>query len=149
MIIEILITVPLIISYSRIFDPSGISIPFQDFVHWSGWMALLSMVISSTYLIAERIFPRTTRKMIKIHCLMGLLPLPFLLYHIYGGSKGLGYIPWTSNFILLMVIILQLTGAILKYSPISGKIRYYCSTLHPPLALGIYLYLIFHVLNKL
>ena len=70
------------------------------------------------------------------------------LIGIIGGGAILAIFPEKSDlFGLGLMLTVILTGVVLLYFPKSGTLRHYSRNFHPALVVGIYLFLLLHILN--
>jgi len=122
----------------------------KDLPHVSGWAGALGVAASAAYSLLRRGgYPGRSESMLRLHCLIGLAPLPLALIHVYGGLSAARPVHWVSYFLLILMAVTQVTGVVLRTMPGLGVARYYARSIHTPVALVFYANLAYHFLDKL
>lgn len=118
-------------------------------VHLIGWVTAVIILFSSILMIFRVFIPKLSSKIMRAHCILNLLSMPFAFLHFILGVNNMWDISVTSLFTVMLLLFLQASGVILYYIKDAGKLRYYLRVLHFPLGLAFFFCLFFHVLDKL
>ncbi len=125
------------------------SLASKDLTNVSGWAGAFGVAASAAYSLLRRGgYPGRSESMLRLHCILGLAPLPLALIHVYWGVSA-GPVHWVSYFLLILMAVMQVTGVVLRTMPGLGAARYYARSIHTPVALVFCANLAYHVLDKL
>jgi hypothetical protein len=113
-----------------------------------GWVGLAALVGAATYSFVRRASPRRQEEFLNVHIIFGLVALVPVLLHAYGRVDLNDPSDIVSVSAMLLMLVLQASGVVLRFMPRAGGLRHQSSSIHLPAALLLYLLLIYHVLVK-
>ena len=117
----------------------------MDPVEAYGLLALASVLASSSLYAMNRVVPSLSRRLMRFHCLAGLLSVAFTALHAAYNLYSLSG-DWSVLTNLGLALVIAGSGALLRYVPDAGQYRFHSATLHPALALALLVSLFFRVL---
>jgi len=120
----------------------------RDTAHLFGWMGLLIFAASVLYSALKRGFPKNVKTWIFVHCIMGILSIIFVVFHIINKIQALNPGHFISFFAFLLMVVIVISGILGRYAKVKF-IKYYWKTLHIPLTIIFYFTLAFHILEKM
>lgn len=106
------------------------------------------LATSASYSALKRGFPRSLKRWLGVHCVMGTLSIILVALHLINKIERMrpGYFISFFTFILMVVIVV---GGILGRYVRVRVVREYWRTLHIPLTILFYFVLAFHILEKM
>jgi len=112
----------------------------------SGLLALAAVLASSSLYAVNRVAPALSRRIMRYHCLAGLVSVAFTAIH---AAYNLGSLAgdWSVLTNLGLALVIAGSGTLLRYVPDAGQYRFHSATLHPALSLALLVSLFFHVLG--
>jgi hypothetical protein len=110
-----------------------------------GWLALVSVLVSSSLYAVNRVAPTLSRRFMRVHCLAGFASVAFTVLHT---AYNLESLPgnWGGLTNLGLVLVIAGSGTMLRYVPDAGSFRFHSATLHPALVLALLVSMLFHVM---
>lgn len=123
------------------------SIDLRDWLHWAGIVAFT--IFSITSIIALKTFRISVSDWLNIHCVGSTFSLALALIH--SRTKGGVILPvhYHSYFTLLLIVVLTISGIMIRFYPNLVNLRKYWLLFHLPLSVGFYITLFYHILVKL
>ena len=111
----------------------------------SGWLALTTVLASSSLYTVNRLAPPLSRGFMRLHCLAGLASVAFTLLH---AAYNLGSLAgdWSGLTNLGLVLVIAGSGTLLRYVPDADPYRFHSATLHPALVMALLVSMLFHVI---
>jgi hypothetical protein len=113
-----------------------------------GWVGLAAVVGTAAYSLVRRALPNKQEELLNVHIIFGLVALIPVILHAYGRVNLNDPSDIVSVSALLLMLVLQASGVVLRFMPRAGGLRHRSSSIHPTAALLLYLSLIHHVLVK-
>lgn len=123
-------------------------IDIKDTLHWAG-IAALFLVSITTVVALKRFRHRVTASWLNIHCVSTVVSASLALIHSRTRSGVILPIHYHSYLTLILMILLTISGAAIRFYPRSVSVRNYWSVYHMPLSVAFYATLVYHVLVKL
>lgn len=120
----------------------------RDTAHLFGWMGLLIFAASALYSALKRDFSKTLKTWIFVHCIMGILSIIFVVFHIINKNTSF-------KFRTLHQLFCFPTHGSNSYKRNLRSIyesqihKVLLETLHIPLTIIFYFTLAFHILKKM
>jgi hypothetical protein len=148
LLVGILLIFTGLILYRPIVIRSNWSIDVKDTLHWAG---IASMVlVSLTTVVALKWFRhKVTNSWLNIHCISTTASAMLAVIHSRTRAGVILPLHYHSYLTLILMILLALSGALIRLYPRSHAVKNYIRVYHMPLSLAFYVTLVYHVLVKL
>jgi hypothetical protein len=124
------------------------SLDVKDWLHWSG-IAAASLLSVSTVLALRLFRHRVTPIWLNIHCLSSAVSAGLALVHSRTKAAVILPVHYHSYLTLGLVLLLAVSGALIRLYPDNLYVRRYWRLYHMPLSIGFYVTLLYHVVVKL
>ena len=112
----------------------------------SGWLALASVIVSSSLYALNRVAPTSSQGYMRLHCPAGYASMVFTFIHVAYRIEALAG-DWSGLTNLGLVLVIAGSGTLLRHVPGAGPFRFHSATVHPALTLALLVSLLFHVLG--
>lgn len=109
------------------------------------YLSLVSVFLSASLFILNRVYPIQGRDRVDVHCALGFLGFFGALVNFLLGCIDSKIFTGIQIFLLVVIVV---TGFLLKYIRNAGALRYQSSSVHPVIALALFLVLIFNWLRS-
>ena len=103
------------------------------------------MLAAASLSVLNRAAPRQTGSRIKAHCVMGLASL--VLAAVYYLVDLSGSASLSSNALIGLLLLTVGSGALLRFIPDAGELRYHAATFHPAIVVALLLALFAHLIR--
>ena len=124
------------------------SLDVKDWLHWAGITALI--LLSGTSVLALSKFRNNVTPIwLNIHCLSSASSVGLALVHSRTRAAVILPMHYYSFLTLGLLIVLAISGALIRLYPWSLQVRKYWRIFHFPLSVGFYMTLLYHVVLKL
>jgi len=124
------------------------SLDIMDWLHWAGIAALI--LLSGASLLALKWFrQKVTYHWLDLHCLSSAASAGLALVHSRTRAAVILPIHYHSFLTLGLLLVLALSGALIRLYPGSFHVRKYWRIFHLPLSVGFYVTFLYHVVVKL
>ena len=121
----------------------------KDFAHVFGWMGTATMAASSAYPLLKRGFKKEIRRLLDMHCVLGIASLFPVVVHLYQRLFLIRAVHLVSFFTFGLMVVIVASGVMLRYRSGNRFIKAYSKTVHVPLSITFYITLAYHVMQKL
>ena len=129
------------------FNPDW-SLDVKDWLHWAGIAALI--LLSGASLLALRQFRHNVTSLwLDIHCISSATSAGLALVHSRTRAAVILPVHYHSFLTLGLLLVLALSGALIRLYPGRPHVRKYWRIFHLPLSVSFYFTLIYHVVVKL
>jgi len=137
----------LILFRPLIFNPDW-SLDVKDWLHWAGIAALI--LLSGASLLAFRKFRyNVTPRWLDVHCISSAASAGLALVHSRTRAAVILPVHYHSFLTLGLLLVLALSGALIRLYPGSPQVQKYWRLFHLPLSGSFYVTLLYHVVVKL
>ena len=124
------------------------SLDVKDWLHWAGIAA--AGILSVASLLALRHFRHNLTPMwLNIHCIGSVVSAALALVHSRTRADVILPVHYHSYLTLVLLVLLAISGALIRLYPSNGLVRRYWRVYHMPLSVGFYVTLVYHVVVKL
>lgn len=137
-----------LVLYRPIVFRSNWSMDVKDTLHWAG---IVSMgIVSITSIIAMKRFRhKITTSWLNIHCISTTVSAALALIHSRTRAGVILPIHYHSYLTLALMVLLTVSGALIRIYPRSDAVKNYWRVYHMPLSVAFYSTLVYHVLVKM
>jgi hypothetical protein len=126
----------------------GWSLDVKDWLHWAGITALV--LLSVTTVITLRWFRHNVNlAWMNIHCISSALSAGLALVHSRTRAAVILPLHYHSYLTLGLLLLLTVSGALIRLYPSSIQVRKYWRIFHLPISMSFYVSLLYHVVLKL
>lgn len=127
---------------------SNWSIDVKDTLHWAGIVSM-GLVSLTTVVALKRFRSRVTSSWLNIHCISTSASAALAVVHSRSRAGVILPIHYHSYLTLVLMVLLAVSGAVIRLYPKSEAVRSYWRVYHMPLSVAFYSTLVYHVLVKL
>ena len=137
-----------LVLYRPINYRAGWSLDVKDSFHWAG---IISMgVVSITTIVAlKRFRHKITSSWLNVHCFSTSVSAALAIVHSRTRAGVILPIHYHSYLTLVLMVLLTVSGAVIRAYPESKSVGKYWRVYHMPLSVAFYVTLVYHVLVKL
>ena len=126
----------------------GWSLDVKDWLHWAGIAAASLLAITTA--LAFRLFRhRVTLLWLNIHCVSSAVSAALALVHSRTKAAVILPLHFHSYLTLGLLLILAVSGALIRLYPNNMHVKTYWKLYHLPLSVSFYITLLYHVVLKL
>lgn len=137
-----------LVLYRPIVFRSDWSMDVKDTLHWAGIVSMF--LVSITTIIAfKRFRHKITTSWLNIHCISTTVSAALAVIHSRTRAGVILPIHYHSYLTLILMVLLTVSGAIIRLYPNHESVRNYWRVYHMPLSVAFYTTLVYHVLVKL
>lgn len=124
------------------------SVDVKDWLHWAGIAAAGTLSVVSI-LALRRFRYNLTPKWLNIHCIGSVVSAALALVHSRTRAAVILPVHYHSYLTLVLLVLLAVSGALIRLYPGNQLVRRYWRVYHLPLSVGFYVTLVYHVVVKL
>ena len=124
------------------------SLDVKDWLHWAGIAALI-LLTGASLLALKQFRQNVTPLWLDIHCLSSAASAGLALVHSRTRAAVILPVHYHSFLTLGLLLLLALSGALIRLYPGSSQVRKYWRIFHMPLSVGFYVTVLYHVVVKL
>ena len=143
----LLIFIGLILFRPLHFNPSW-SLDVKDWLHWAGITAA-AMILVSTVLALRQLRSKITSRWMDVHSLFSVIAAGLAIVHSRTKANVILPVHYSSYLMLGLVILLAVSGALIRLYPKSTQVQKYWRMYHLPLSTAFFVTLVYHVVLKL
>lgn len=114
-----------------------------------GWLSFIGITASSFLFLWNIIQPKQGETRVKIHCTIGKLTMPMIALHLLSQPLSIIDLDWIIWSGLIFYLIIMFSGVVLLYLRKPGWLRYHSRSFHSALVLGLYITILYHIINVL
>lgn len=137
-----------LVLYRPLVFRSNWSIDVKDTLHWAGIVSL-GLVSITTVVALKRFRHKITSSWLNIHCISTTASAVLALVHSRTRAGVILPIHYHSYLTLILMVLLALSGALIRVYPKSNAVKNYWRVYHMPLSVAFYSTLVYHVLVKM
>jgi hypothetical protein len=127
---------------------SNWSLNVKDTLHWAGIVSM-GLVSVTTVVALKKFRHRITTSWLNIHCISTTASAALALIHSRSRAGVILPIHYHSYLTLILMVLLTISGALIRVYPKSEAVKNYWRVYHMPLSVAFYTTLVYHVLVKL
>jgi hypothetical protein len=124
------------------------SLDVKDWLHWAGITAA-TMILVSTVLALRQLRGKITTRWMDIHSLFSVIAAGLALIHSRTKANVILPVHYSSYLMLGLVILLAVSGVLIRLYPRSPQVQKYWRIYHLPLSTAFFVTLVYHVVVKL
>lgn len=143
----LLIFTGLVLFRPIVFRPDW-SMDVKDTLHWVGIVSM-ALVSLTTIIALKRFRHKITSSWLNIHCVSTVISAALALIHSRTRAGVILPIHYHSYLTLILMVLLAISGAIIRLYPGHESVKKYWRLYHMPLSVAFYATLVYHVLVKM
>lgn len=148
LIVGILLIFTGLVLYRPIVFRSNWSMDIKDTLHWAGIASML--LVSLTTVVALKWFRhKVTKSWLNIHCISTTASAMLAVVHSRSRAGVILPLHYHSYLTLVLMVLLAISGALIRVYPRSDAVKNYIRVYHMPLSVAFYVTLVYHVLVKM
>ena len=120
----------------------------KDTLHWVGIVSM-TLVSVTTVVALKRFRHKVTTSWLNIHCISTTVSAALALIHSRSRAGVILPLHYHSYLTLVLMVLLALSGVLIRLYPESDAVKNYWRVYHMPLSVAFYATLVYHVLVKL
>ncbi len=124
------------------------SLDVKDLLHWAGITAA-TMILASTLLALRQFRRKITSHWMDVHSVFSVIAAGLALIHSRTKANVILPVHYSSYLMLGLVLILAVSGALIRLYPRSPRVQKYWRMYHLPISTAFFVTLIYHVVVKL
>ena len=124
------------------------SLDVKDWLHWAGITAA-AMILVSTILALRQLRGKLTIRWMDFHILLSVIAAGLALIHSRTKANVILPVQYSSYLMLGLVLLLAVSGALIRLYPKSLQVQKYWRIYHLPLSIAFFVILVYHVAVKL
>ncbi len=126
----------------------GWSLDVEDWLHWVG-IAAFSVLSATSVLAVRRYRQNFPLSWLNLHCYGSLASVILALVHSRTRAAVILPVHYHSYLTLALLILLALSGALIRFYPSNLLVKRYWRLYHQPLSVAFYVTLVYHMVVKL
>ncbi len=124
------------------------SMDVKDTLHWVG-IGSMFLVSITTVIALNRFRSKVTSRWLDVHCISTVVSAGLALVHSRTRAGVILPIHYHSYLSMALMLLLAVSGAIIRLYPQHETVRNYWRVYHMPLSVAFFVTLIYHVLVKM